>query len=153
MVAQLSIISLYWKCWRDDRTGMVIWNTQAYKTLLKTIWESVSERRIESLDRPTWHNNVYGVTRARGTHRRDLHSEWGRSQQNFFTSVACGCPVFYEIRINFSLRMKNSIQKDLQNYCKPVIYLSVLRLGGPTMEDIKVFWNVKTALEGVYLDF
>lgn len=45
--------------------------------------------------------------------------------------------------------MKNSSHEDCESYCKPIIRLSVLRLGSPTMENIKVFWKVKVALEGV----
>ena len=148
MVAQVSIISLHRKCWRDDRTGMVSWNTEAYETLLK-LHRKVCQERIASWDRPTWHNNVYEVTTARGTHRTDLHSKWGKSWEKFFTPVACSCPVFYEIRVNFSLGMNSSIQKDLYNYCKHIIYLSVPWLGGLILGDVKTILKFKIALEGV----
>lgn len=97
------------------------------------------KRITEFLDRLTWHNSVYQAARARETHRRDLNSERGGAQGPSVTAVACGCPIVYEIWISFSLGMKNSSHEDCESYCKPIIRLSVLRLGSPTMENIKVF--------------
>ena len=45
--------------------------------------------------------------------------------------------------------MNSSIQKDLYNYCKHIIYLSVPWLGGLILGDVKTILKFKIALEGV----
>lgn len=129
-----------WQNWAGD------WEYVSIKEFVKTIVsrEVCKERRVDFLD-PGAHS-IYRVARAEGTLGGNLNSEWGGGPGGSVTSLACGCPLLYEIWINLSLGMKNSSEKALWKW---LIYLSGMRQGGARVGNMEEFWKVEIVLKGV----